>query len=80
MKTTMTRMTDAMMGNSKLDIREENTRNLEYLARKKIKNKTKAERRLSSQGNKKRKMIQLTAVKLCSIVQNIHVNWSLEKI
>ena len=40
----MTRMTDAMMGNSKLDIREENTRNLEYLARKKIKNKTKAER------------------------------------
>jgi signal recognition particle GTPase len=54
MKTTMSGMGNKMMGNSRLDIAEENIRDLEYLVRKMTKNETKTETRSSHQESKKK--------------------------
>lgn len=55
MKNTMFGMTNKMMGNSRLDIEEENIWDLYYLARKTIRNETMTEGRPSPQGNRKKK-------------------------
>lgn len=78
MKTKMSGMGNKMMGNSRLDIAKENIRDLEYLARKMIKNETKTETRSSHQESKM-KTVTVNCRKTFKL-QNIQVTEFFEKI